>query len=260
MIRTQTGGRRMPHALEAPGDAALAAVMRKSPLLGFDFDGTLAPIVPQPDQVRISQSVSRKLRRLAQRLPVAIVSGRTADDVRRFLDFEPYCIVGNHGADLAGAADAELEQSLAGIRALLAAHAADLARMGVTVEDKGLSIALHYRLSRRPGEAVALIREVLHASATGCRVFGGKMVENVLPLGVPDKGEAMQRIVRQCGAPCALFVGDDVNDEPVFAAAPENWLGIRIGRQDPHSLADYFLDSTAEVGMLLDRLIAHMEA
>src|SRR5690606_23879493 len=148
MNRTPNGGRRMPHVLEPPGDAALAAVMRRSPLLGFDFDGTLAPIVPHPDQVRISQSVSHKLRRLAQRLPVAIVSGRSADDVRRFLDFEPHFIVGNHGADLAGMSEAEAEQPMAGVRRLLAARAAELNRLGVTIEDKGLSIALHYRLSR----------------------------------------------------------------------------------------------------------------
>jgi trehalose 6-phosphate phosphatase len=51
-------------------------------------------------------------------------------------------------------------------------------------------------------------------------------------------------------------VGDDANDEPVFATAPRDWLTVRIGR-DPESRAHYFLDSTAEVGLMLDRLIAH---
>jgi len=65
----------MRHVLGQEGEAALAALLRRSPVLGFDFDGTLAPIVTRPDQARMSQSVSGKLRRLAARLPVAIVTG-----------------------------------------------------------------------------------------------------------------------------------------------------------------------------------------
>jgi len=250
----------MRHVLQPPGEAALAAVLRRSPLLGFDFDGTLAPIVRTPDQARISQCVSGKLRRLAARLPVAIVSGRSAADVARRLEFQPYCVVGNHGADVAGGAHAEAARALDGVRQLMAARATELLHTGVTIEDKELSIALHYRLSRQPLDAVALIHDILRESAPQCRTFSGKMVENVVPAGLPDKGTAMHQLVRQCGAACAFFVGDDINDEPVFSSAPDDWLTVRIGRHDAESQADYFLDSNAEVGMLLDRLITHSGA
>lgn len=250
----------MRHVLEPPGEAALAAVLRRRPLLGFDFDGTLAPIATTPDQARISQCVSGKLRRLAADLPVAIVTGRSAADVIRRLDFEPYCVVGNHGADVGPVPAAEAARALDGVRRLLAEHAQQLLHAGVTVEDKGLSIALHYRLSRQPLQAAALVRELLRETAADCRMFPGKMVENVVPAGLPDKGVAMHQLVRQCGATCAFFIGDDVNDEPVFASAPDDWLTVRIGRDDPESQADYFLDSTNEIGMLLDRLIAHSGA
>jgi trehalose 6-phosphate phosphatase len=246
----------MRHLLEQSGEAALAGVLRRRPLLGFDFDGTLAPIVARPEQARISQSVSGKLRRLAARLPVAIVSGRSADDVMRRLDFEPYCVIGNHGADVDPERRAEGARNLDGVRRQLASHAQELLQAGVTVEDKALSIALHYRLSPAPQDAIALIRDLLQGSTDGCRVFPGKMVENVVPAGLPDKGTAMHQLVQLSGAACALFVGDDVNDEPVFSSAPDDWLTVRIGR-DPDSSADWFLDSTAEVGLLLDRLIAH---
>jgi trehalose 6-phosphate phosphatase len=250
----------MRHVLEPSGEAALAALMRRNPLLGFDFDGTLAPIVSTPEQARISRCVSGKLRRLAARLPVAIVTGRSAADVKQRLDFEPYCIVGNHGADAgAGLTDAAA-QALDGVRRLLSANAQDLVQAGITVEDKGLSIALHYRLSRLPLRAMALIGEILGRMDTECRTFPGKMVVNVVPTGVPDKGTAMHGLVQQCGAACAFYVGDDVNDEPVFAGAPDGWLTVRIGRNDPGSQADWFLDSTTEIGMLLDRLIAHSGA
>jgi len=70
----------MPHLLQASGEDALAAVLRRGPLLAFDFDGTLTPIVATPDQARISQAVSGKLQQLASRLPVAIVTRRGGDD------------------------------------------------------------------------------------------------------------------------------------------------------------------------------------
>ena len=246
----------MRHLLEQPGEAALAAVLRRGPLLGFDFDGTLAPIVARPEQARISQCISGKLRRLALRLPVAIVTGRNAADVAGRLDFKPYRVVGNHGADIDASGRADAARSLGDLRRQLAERAKELLHAGVVVEDKELSIALHYRLSPRPQDAAALIGEILRETTAGCRVFPGKMVENVVPAGLPDKGTAMHQLVRQSGAACALYVGDDVNDEPVFASALDDWLTVRIGR-DPGSQADYFLDSTAEVGLLLDRLIAH---
>jgi trehalose-phosphatase len=258
MLRKTAAATRMPHLFQPSGDAALAAVLRRAPVLAFDFDGTLAPIVTTPDQARISQSVSGKLRRLADQLPVAVVTGRSVDDVRGRLGFEPHYIVGNHGAEM-GLATAEVSpEVLDPLRAALAESGAALAQAGVAVEDKGLSLALHYRLSRRPEEALALIRSVVGSAPTHCRSFGGKMVENVVPEGAPDKGVAVHALVGMFGASCAVFVGDDVNDEPVFASAGADWLTVRVGREDPESQAEFFLDSTAEVGMLLDRMLVHL--
>jgi len=249
---------RMPHLLHPPGEAALAAIMRRAPLLAFDFDGTLAPIVPTPEQARISRSVSGRLRRLAECLPVAIVSGRSVADVSGRLDFEPWCVVGNHGAEIGPEAVTESAGELDAVRGLLASRGGELTQAGVTVEDKGLSLALHYRLSRQPERARALIHDALQPVLADYRVFGGKMVENVVRAGAADKSEAMHHLVRQCRASCAVFVGDDVNDEPVFAAAPDDWLTIRVGREDPASQANFFLDSTAEVALLLDRMLMHV--
>lgn len=247
---------RMPHLLQPAGEDALAAALRRTPLLAFDFDGTLTPIVATPDQARISQAVSGKLQRLANRLPVAIVTGRRIDDVRPRLGFEPHFVVGNHGAEM-DEADVHGAEALQGVRGDLERHEVELARAGITVEDKGLSLALHYRLSRRPHEALALIREVLRPAQPRCRTFSGKMVENVVPADAPDKALAVHRLVAHCNLSCAIFVGDDVNDEPVFASAPRGWLTVRVGR-DPDSHAGYFLDSTAEVGLLLDRMLVHL--
>jgi len=248
----------MLHLFTPEGEAALAAVLRLRPLMAFDFDGTLTPIVARPADARISVAVASRLAALASRLPVAIVTGRAVADVRPRLGFVPHFVVGNHGAEVepAAASGAALFTALDGLRAQLSAHAAALRSAGVQVEDKGLSIALHYRLARDRARALQRIAELLTPLPAGLRCFAGKMVANVVSADAPDKAQAVHALVTTTGAAAAFFAGDDVNDEPVFAAAPAHWLTLRIGRDDPASLARFGLDGPHEMAMLLQRVLA----
>ena len=141
------------------------------------------------------------------------------------------------------------------MRDLLRTRGADLAAAGVGIEDKGQSIALHYRLAREQARAPMLIQEVLAQPGLSVQVFAGKMVVNVMAPDAPDKADAVHALVARCGAASAIFAGDDVNDEPVFVSAPPDWLTVRIGRHHPASRAQYFLDSPAEMAMLLERML-----
>ncbi len=247
----------MQHLFTPEGEAALAAALRQRPLLAFDFDGTLAPIVARPADARLSQAVSARLKALAAQLPVAIVTGRAVQDVRGRLGFEPTYIVGSHGAEdpddpAAGAAHAH---RLDRLRDRLRARQAELATAGVVVEDKGASLALHYRLARQRDRAQALITDVLSPRDPDWCIFGGKMVVNVTSRDAPDKATAVHALVARCGAASAVFAGDDINDEPVFESALPGWLTIRIGRAERTSRARYFLDSPSEMAMLLARML-----
>lgn len=247
----------MRHLLSAAGEAALSALMRQPRLLlAFDFDGTLAPIVPRPDDARVPPGVAARLAALAAGWPVAVVTGRGVEDVRGRLGFEPRFIVGNHGAEGPDAGAPAAAPTLNALRAALRAAQGPLAEAGVTVEDKGASLALHFRLSRTRERAQALIGQTLAPLHDGLRVFGGKCVVNVMPADAPDKAVAVQALLARCGASAAFYAGDDVNDEPVFAAAARGWLTLRIGRDHPHSQARFFLDSPAEMPLVLDRMLA----
>ena len=247
----------MKHLFTSEGEDALQAVMRLRPLLAFDFDGTLAPIVARPDEARVADAVSRGLAALARDLPVAIITGRSVADVRPRLGFEPHFVIGNHGAE-----DPDEPQAAHGSTALdalrqrIAAHAPQLAAAGVTVEDKQFSIALHYRLAADAGAALVCIEALLQGIEPALRRFGGKCVVNVLAEGLPDKGDALAALLARSHAEAAVFVGDDVNDEAVFLRARPPSLTIRIGDDDPLSKAMYFLDSQAQLALVLQRMLA----
>ena len=247
----------MKHLFAPEGAAALVATLARHPLLAFDFDGTLAPIVARPDDARVPQAVARRLDRLAASLPLAIISGRKVDDLRTRLAFKPHYIIGNHGAeDSSVAMPVDRAPLFDGLRARLREYACELDLAGVMAEDKQQSFALHYRWSRDRDKALELITHLLSGLGPQLGVFGGKMVVNIVAAASPDKADAVMRLLDRSGAGSAVFVGDDLNDEPVFARAQASWLTVRVGRDDPSSQAMFCLDNFGEVATMLDRMLA----
>lgn len=239
------------------GELALRHTMRQRPLLAFDFDGTLAPIVARPADARVPAPVADRLQRLAARLPLAVISGRRVDDLRRRLPFRPWRLVGSHGAEDDGHAQASADNAaaLVPVRQRLAGHLETLTAAGVAVEDKGMSIALHYRLAPDREAAQRAIAHSIAGLPDTVSVYGGKMVVNIVAAQARDKADAVAALVEAAGAHAAVFVGDDVNDEPVFARGEPTWLTVRIGQDDPQSAARWFLDGPADLAIMLDRML-----
>lgn len=251
----------MKHIFSAEGKAALRKVMGRSPLLAFDFDGTLAPLVTNPQDAAMPLSVMRRISRLGSLLPVAIITGRSVSDVSARLGFEPRYVIGNHGAEGFGEQSMDLyRRILDAPRALLTVHHQQLREHGVQIEDKGLSIALHYRMARNREAAAAWIRALLARVEAPLTLSYGKCVVNVTPAHAPDKGVALKRLVEAEGTEAAVFLGDDVNDESAFAIAESQWVTIRVGNAAARSAARYFLDDHAQVAVLLQDMIDLLSA
>lgn len=249
----------MQHIFSTAGDVQLTATLSAKPLLAFDFDGTLAPIVAHPEQACMAPGVAARLSRLASHLPVAIVTGREVADVRPRLGFTPRYIVGSHGAESeSGQNDTPWQQALHEARTWLQPHRSELQRLGVLVEDKRHSIALHYRQAPDQALAISRLEDMLRGIGPTLHVFGGKRVFNIVAAQAPDKADAVHHLAAQAQCAVAVFIGDDVNDEPVFERAPPTWLTIKVGLSDSPSSARYYLDSPNEMALLLDRMIARL--
>ena len=249
------------HIFSPQGELALAATMASRPLLAFDFDGTLAPIVALPDMARMPPGVVSRLRLLSLRLPVAIVTGREVADLRKRRDFTPTYIVCSHGAesDLLDPSPVWVS-AMESAREWLQPFRAELQELGVQVEDKRSSIALHYRMARDRERARQRLEEIMKTAGPALHVFGGKLVFNIVAARAPDKADAVHAVVAREGAAAAVFIGDDINDEPVFQRAPAHWLTIKVGRTSWQSRARFYLDSPLEMALLLDRMLAQSGA
>lgn len=222
-------------------------------LLGFDFDGTLAPIVPDRDRARMRRSTRDLLAAVCARYPCAVISGRGFDDVRARLDgVDVPWVIGNHGIE-PSAGMSHFEDAVRAMRPAL--EAALGAVRGVEIEDKRFSLALHYRRARARGEAREAIVAAVRALPRPTRVVMGKMVVNVLPDGAPHKGVALLELRARVGADVALYVGDDVTDEDVFEMEqPGRLVGVRVGRS-PRSAASFYVEDQRQVDALLRRLV-----
>jgi trehalose 6-phosphate phosphatase len=239
--------------LSAGATAALDSLARERALLVFDFDGTLAPIVRARGEAAIPETTRALLRVVSLLYPCAVVSGRSRADLAPRLDRIPFvAIVGNHGAEAGfGPVDRSRQALVCGWREELRRALAGCA--GVEVEDKGHTLAIHYRAAPDRSAARHRVRAVADALPEA-RVFGGRAVVNVVPLDAPNKGEAVGEVLRRIGWREALYVGDDATDEDAFVVAGVT-VSVRVGRTHA-SAARYYLPQQSAIDELLRALVA----
>jgi len=202
--------------------------------LFLDFDGTLVELAETPDSIRPDPALPTLLKRVAERLGgrLAIVSGRSIEDLERHLDCSGLAVSGSHGLELRLADGTAVPLSapldLADIKAEVRRFA-DRTE-GLLAEEKPRSVALHYRRAPHTSEDAEAFMTAL-AERAGLSVQAGKMVFELRPKGA-DKGDAVRALMAEppfAGAR-PLFVGDDLTDEHAFeAAAALGGAGILVG-------------------------------
>jgi trehalose 6-phosphate phosphatase len=225
-------------------------------LLAFDYDGTLAPLTNAPARAAMRPSTRRLLKRVTRLYPCVAISGRArADALSRLRGMGISRVVGNHGAEPLSGEEAlrrRVRRWLPGLKTRLSGW------QGVMIEDKGLSIAVHYRQAR---ERSATRRAILAAarSLDDVRIIGGKLAVNLLVPDAPHKGLALERERSRFGCDTVVYVGDDETDEDVFQLdRPGRLLSIRVGRRRMSS-APYYIRNQGEIDRLLETLVTLRE-
>lgn len=209
--------------------------------LFLDFDGTLVDLAPSPAAVRVAPGLDDLIARVAWHLngAVAVITGRPIDAIDAHLNGTVRAVAGIHGAERRTALGHLLHADIPA--ATLDAARADLAAFlrghpGATLEDKGVSLALHYRAAPALGPACRRAVDACAAASHGMlERLDGNMVVELKPAHV-HKSAAMTAYMNE--PPFAgrrpVFVGDDLTDESAFAAvAQTNGYGVIVGGRTP---------------------------
>lgn len=238
------------------GLRALRDFAARSPLYLFDFDGTLAPLEPDPARVMLPPDVQVRLHSLQSRAAVGIVTGRSLQDMRRRLSFRPDYLIGNHGLE-GVPGHPQADEELAATCELWRHWMQDRVRSidpAIWLEDKQYSLSLHYLHARDPAQAAAQLSLLFQQLKPGPRVIAGKYIFNLLPGAHGDKGLAVLQLMEFTKNDSALYVGDDATDEDVFILRDPRIMSVRVGMDDA-SAADWFIDDHQAIGRLLDCLL-----
>jgi trehalose 6-phosphate phosphatase len=226
------------HPLPTPSTPAgrdgLAGILARpqKAVVGLDFDGTLAEIVPDPEQARAHPGAVPALAALAPRVAsVAVVTGRPASVAVRYGGFagvpglDHLVVLGHYGAERWDAVSGTVKTpaphpGVAAARAELPGVLDAVgAWQGTWIEEKGQAVAVHTRRASDPQAAFEALRGPLAelAARHGLILEPGRMVLELRPPGM-DKGVALAEYVREVKAEAVLYAGDDLGDLPAFAA------------------------------------------
>jgi len=233
----------------------------------LDYDGTLTPIVDDPDTARLPDDMKAALVELAERVPVAVISGRDRLDVQKKVGLNNIYYAGSHGFDIAGPDQDEtnpdrvkeflpdLDQAEEQIRNRIATID------GAWVERKKFSIAVHYRAVEE--KDIDRVKEAVDAAAgkhPALKQSGGKKIFEIQPGMDWNKGKALLWLLDKLNLDTPdvvpLYIGDDVTDEHAFAVLENRGIGIAVMEQPGETRARYRLSNPDEVRIFLEHIIA----
>ena len=243
-------------------------------LLLSDYDGTLTPIVEKPEMAIIPSATRRLLQSLVSQhhFTVGIISGRALFDLKEKVSVSGAIYAGNHGFEIEGpglnfvSPLAEEIRPLFRMMSRLLSLALETTK-GVFVENKGLTLSVHYR--QMPEEKSGHMKDTFDrvvedaVSEGKLKVHSGKKVYELRPAVDWNKGKAISMLMKKYGKgrpdTLPIYLGDDLTDEDGFdvISLTSNGLSIHIGSDTDASGAYYYLKSPDEVRDFLEKLLEY---
>lgn len=249
----------LANILEQIGDRGVA--------LFLDFDGTLAPIVARPELAELPAATRQLLATLGRKHLVCVLSGRGLEDLHGKVGIPHLYYASDHGCRIAGPTGTgvyhevggDMQEDLESAACVLSGRLANVP--GIVVENKVLSVSVHYRLvAEEERTSVAdTVAEVI-SRFPRLRLASGKLVHELRPNHEWGKGHAMlwllERLDLNRATICPVCLGDDLTDEDTFRAAAGWGVSVIVGEPDRETLARYRLADTVETPRFLSALEA----
>jgi trehalose 6-phosphate phosphatase len=251
--------KKSPNTVLAPNE--LARRLDECAIL-LDIDGTLLDLAPTPREVWVPPGLASTLNSLLIRTSgaLALVSGRSLNDIDLIFAPEQFPAVGGHGAEMRISTDSEAVATHAPpMDKELKRRLAAIARLspGILLEDKGYSLALHYRLAPHAEKAIYAAVSLIRADLPNApiEVLPGKCVCEIKHSGFNKATGVLELMTHEpFRGRRPIFIGDDVTDETVFAIMPDlDGVAFSVGRR-AQGVADHF-DEPRDVREWLARLL-----
>ncbi|XP_057533393.1 probable trehalose-phosphate phosphatase D [Amaranthus tricolor] len=259
-----------PSALEMFNHIIKASNGKKI-VMFLDYDGTLSPIVQDPDRAFMSEEMRAAVKAVARYFPTAIVSGRGKEKVYDFVKLKELYYAGSHGMDIEGPANDE--------RSVICQPATEFLPIinqvykkllektkfiqGAKVESNKFCLSVHFRCvdEKYWGELVELVKEVLSDYPKLKMTYGRKVLE-IKPTIKWDKGKALEFLLQALGYAKSknvlpIYIGDDKTDEDAFKVLKKRkqGFGILVSKFPKETSAAFTLQDPTEVKCFLQRLV-----
>lgn len=254
--------------------STLLATLIEQPRLGVitDVDGTISPIVSEPDAAAVTPLARSLLAALREHVTVvAAVSGRAAPDIYERIGLDGLVYVGNHGMERWRDGAAQIDEQIRLYRSNIESALEQLRALtmqGLFIEDKVATLTLHYRNTADPDAAAETLTPIVQATAdaNGLRLVQGRRVFELRPPVEIHKGTAFQSLITEYALDGAVYIGDDTTDVDALHAARQlrergSHFTLGIGVQDagtPQEVleaADISVEGVAGVESLLRWLL-----
>jgi len=242
--------------------------------LFLDYDGTLTPIQKKPDLALLSSSVRKTIKSLSSfpQMVLTIISGRALNEIQKLINLDKVNYVGNHGLEMKVRSFQDEILKAEQIREKMVSFCQKIKKRtqrfsGILVENKGLTLSLHYRLAKTEHlpELKKIVSSILFPFRRNYELRDGKKVLEIRPKTKRNKGWAVNKIIRLYNAegklyPLYFYFGDDLTDEGAFQLINlRRGYSIMVDKEEKGSKAHYYLKDPKEVhhflSWLKDRLI-----